>query len=81
MVAHGCTAGRQMTRSVSRSRWRTAWAPDLEIIAPVRDPRVQAARAAEVSRRTQASHPGRSVAAYSVNRGLWGRDHRRQGDP
>jgi len=68
-VAHGCTAaGNDQVRFEVALR---TLAPDLEVLAPVRDqPRPRAAQVAYLQAR------GLPVpafgAAYSVNRGLWG---------
>ncbi len=69
MVAHGCTAaGNDQVRFEVALR---TLAPDLEIIAPVRDRAVQRAQ-----QLTYLEDRGLPIppfgAAYSVNRGLWG---------
>ena len=68
-VAHGCTGkGNDQVRFEVATR---ALAPDLEILAPVRDQPL--ARAEEVAfLQTRGLPVPAHGAAYSVNRGLWG---------
>ncbi|HYC77417.1 MAG TPA: argininosuccinate synthase [Planctomycetota bacterium] len=68
-VAHGCTAaGNDQVRFEVALR---TLAPDLEILAPVRDHAfTREAEAAYLRERGVPADPTR--AAYSVNRGLWG---------
>ena len=70
MVAHGCTAaGNDQVRFEVALR---TLAPDLDIIAPVRDRAFQrAASSSSISRIDGLPIPPFG-AAYSVNRGLWG---------
>ena len=70
MVAHGCTAaGNDQVRFEVALR---TLAPDLEIIAPVRDRAFKRPEQLQVSRGSPACPSRRIGAAYSVNRGLWG---------
>ncbi len=68
-VAHGCTAaGNDQVRFEVALR---TLAPDLEILAPVRDhPRPRAAQVAYLQAKNLPVPP--FGAAYSINRGLWG---------
>ncbi|HEV8241847.1 MAG TPA: argininosuccinate synthase [Thermoanaerobaculia bacterium] len=68
-VAHGCTAaGNDQVRFEVALR---ALAPELEILAPIRDqPKSRAEEAAFLEQRGLPVPP--SGAAYSINRGLWG---------
>jgi argininosuccinate synthase len=68
-VAHGSTAaGNDQIRFEVALR---TLAPELEILAPVRDqPRARAEQVAELERRGLPVPP--HGAAYSINRGLWG---------
>jgi len=68
-VAHGCTgAGNDQVRFEVALR---ALAPELEILAPIRDqPRSRAEEAAYLEARGLPVPP--SGTAYSINRGLWG---------
>jgi argininosuccinate synthase len=70
-VAHGSTgAGNDQVRFEVALR---AVAPELEILAPVRDePHSRAEEAAYLAARGLAPSSGGAAAAYSVNRGLWG---------
>ncbi|HET9767670.1 MAG TPA: argininosuccinate synthase [Thermoanaerobaculia bacterium] len=71
-VAHGCTAaGNDQVRFEVALR---ALAPDLEVLAPIRDqPKSRAEEAAYLAERGFAVPPsGSGGAAYSINRGLWG---------
>ncbi len=77
VVAHGCTAaGNDQVRFEVALR---TLAPELTILAPVRDQRVQASRAAEVSRRAQAADPAVRRRVLGESRPV-GRDDRRQGN-
>ena len=77
VVAHGCTAaGNDQVRFEVALR---TLAPELTILAPVRDQRVQAPRAAEVSGRAQAADPAVWRRLLRESRPV-GRDDRRQGD-
>lgn len=68
-VAHGCTAaGNDQVRFEVALR---ALAPELEVLAPIRDqPKSRAEEAAYLAERGLPVPP--SGAAYSINRGLWG---------
>ena len=78
MVAHGCTAaGNDQVRFEVALR---TLAPDLEIIAPVRDRAFKRPEQLKYLEDHALPIPPFG-AAYSVNRGLVGRHHRRQGDP
>jgi argininosuccinate synthase len=68
-VAHGCTAaGNDQVRFEVALR---TLAPELEVLAPVRDaPRPRAEQVAFLAERGLPVPP--SGAAYSINRGLWG---------
>lgn len=68
-VAHGCTgAGNDQVRFEVALR---ALAPELEILAPIRDqPKSRAEEAAYLAARGLPAPAG--GAAYSINRGLWG---------
>src|ERR1700687_5372613 len=69
MVAHGCTAaGNDQVRFEVALR---TLAPDLEIIAPVRDRALQRAQQLKYLEDRGLPIPPFG-AAYSVNRGLWG---------
>jgi argininosuccinate synthase len=69
MVAHGCTAaGNDQVRFEVALR---TLAPDLEIIAPVRDRAFQRPEQLKYLEEHQLPIPAFG-AAYSVNRGLWG---------
>ena len=69
MVAHGCTAaGNDQVRFEVALR---TLAPDLEIIAPVRDRAFKRTEQLEYLERHKLPIPPFG-AAYSVNRGLWG---------
>src|SRR6202142_2686263 len=69
MVAHGCTAaGNDQVRFEVALR---TLAPDLEIIAPVRDRAFQRAQQLKYLEERALPIPPYG-AAYSVNRGLWG---------
>ncbi len=77
MVAHGCTAaGNDQVRFEVALR---TLAPDLEIIARGPRPRLQASRAAGVSREARPAGPAVRRRLFGQSRAL-GRDHRRQGD-
>jgi argininosuccinate synthase len=69
VVAHGCTgAGNDQVRFEVALR---ALAPELEILAPIRDqPRTRAQEVAYLAERGLPVPP--TGAAYSINRGLWG---------
>jgi argininosuccinate synthase len=69
MVAHGCTAaGNDQVRFEVALR---TLAPELEIIAPVRDKAFKRAEELEYLQQRQLPVPPFG-AAYSINRGLWG---------
>ena len=71
-VAHGCTAaGNDQVRFEVALR---ALAPELEVLAPIRDqPKSRAEEAAYLVERGFPVPPsGSGGAAYSINRGLWG---------
>src|ERR1700686_777421 len=69
MIAHGCTAaGNDQVRFEVAMR---TLAPDLEVLAPVRDQSFKRADELEYLRARALPVPP-SGAAYSINRGLWG---------
>src|SRR5271167_2024095 len=69
MVAHGCTAaGNDQVRFEVALR---TLAPELEIIAPVRDKAFKRSEELEYLQQRQLPVPPFG-AAYSINRGLWG---------
>jgi argininosuccinate synthase len=69
MIAHGCTAaGNDQVRFEVAMR---TLAPDLEVLAPVRDQAFKRAYELEYLRARALPVPP-SGAAYSINRGLWG---------
>ena len=69
-VAHGCTAaGNDQVRFEVALR---TLAPDLEMLAPVRDRAFKRAEELEYLQTARAAACRRTGAAYSVNRGLWG---------
>jgi argininosuccinate synthase len=68
-VAHGCTAaGNDQVRFEVVLK---ALAPDLEVLAPVRDNNFAREMQIEYLRERQMPLPG-AGSAYSINRGLWG---------
>jgi argininosuccinate synthase len=78
MVAHGCTAaGNDQVRFEVALR---TLAPDLTIMAPVRDRAFKRPEQLKYLEDHRLPVPPFG-AAYSVNRGTVGRHHRRQGDP
>ena len=69
MIAHGCTAaGNDQVRFEVALR---TLAPDLEVLAPVRDRAFKRSEELEYLQRHGLPVPP-SGAAYSINRGLWG---------
>jgi argininosuccinate synthase len=68
-VAHGCTAaGNDQIRFEVILK---ALAPDLEVLAPVRDQNFQRSKQVEYLNERKLPVPTRG-SAYSINRGLWG---------
>jgi argininosuccinate synthase len=68
-VAHGCTAaGNDQIRFEVILK---ALAPELEVLAPVRDQNFQRAAQVEYLNERKLPVPTRG-SAYSINRGLWG---------
>src|SRR5438445_6633565 len=69
MIAHGCTAaGNDQVRFEVALR---TLAPDLEVLAPVRDKAFKRQEELDYLQKRQLPVPP-SGAAYSINRGLWG---------
>ena len=70
VVAHGCTAaGNDQVRFEVALR---TLAPDLKVLAPVRDRAFRREEELAYLQRAQACRSRRAARSYSVNRGLWG---------
>jgi len=79
MVAHGCTAAGQRSSALRKWRLRTLGAGPRDHRAGFATGRSSGRNSSSISKIIICRfHP--SARAYSVNRGLWGVHHRRQGD-